>query len=99
MESQISWQDVRQFTRYRGLRLLPGRANVHIYELAGDHTVVRWHWLHVRRFITTEPSTTSDEYERWMSQLSGYVIERTGLPLLDLDLDEVGQGQEGIEAS
>jgi hypothetical protein len=92
MESHISWPDVRRFTRYRGLRLSPGRAKLQIYELAGDHTVVRWHWLHTQlRFVTTDPPMTPDEYEHWMTQVTGYVIARTGLPLLDLDDPHVAQ--------
>lgn len=86
MESQMSWQEARHFLRYRGLRIFPRRSKVEIYELVGDNTVVRWQWMHNRlRFMNTEPKMSPEEYDRWMEQMTGYIIERTGLPLLDLD--------------
>lgn len=86
MESQMGWQEARRFLRYRGLHIFPRRSKVEIYELVGDNTVVRWHWMHNRlRFMTTEPKMSPEEYDRWMEQMTGYIIERTGLPLLDLD--------------
>ncbi|GCE08398.1 hypothetical protein [Dictyobacter aurantiacus] len=89
LESQMGWQEARRFLRYRALRIFPGRAKTEIYELVGDNTVVRWNWQHNRlRFVYTDPKMSPDEYDRWMEQLIGYVIERTGLPLLDLDLPE-----------
>ena len=89
---QINWQDVRQFTRYRALPLLRGHPKPYLYELVGDSTSVRWYWLDSLRSIKIDPPMAADEYERWMTQLTGYIIERTGLPLLDLD--ENNQGPE-----
>ncbi|GCE22482.1 hypothetical protein [Dictyobacter kobayashii] len=89
LESQMGWQEARRFQRYRGLRLLPGRAKLEIYELVGDNTVVRWHWMHNRlRFVNSEPKMSPEEYDQWMEQMTGYIIERTGLPLLDLDTSD-----------
>ncbi|GCE31459.1 hypothetical protein KDA_69430 [Dictyobacter alpinus] len=89
MESQINWQDVTSFIRYRGLRIIPGQSKIQIYELTGDNTVVRWQWPHNQlRFQKTDPTMTPKEHDRWMEHLSGYIVERTGLPLLDLDEEQ-----------
>jgi hypothetical protein len=86
-ENHLNWQDVRFFTRYQGFRLRKaGKAQIDIYELVGKHSIVRWQWDHKRRFSSkTVPLTSQSEIDHWMEQLQSYIVERTGLPLLDLD--------------
>jgi hypothetical protein len=37
---------------------------------------------------TTEPKLSREEFERWLNNLQGYMVERTGLTLMDLDTPE-----------
>ena len=90
-DSSIHWQDVRLFARYRSQQWFKRSSKLYTYELAGEDIVVR---------ITTsilasplsgkkvEPKMTPEEFEAWNEHLYGYIKQRTGLPLLDLDLED-----------
>lgn len=88
-DAQINWEDVRLFATYKNIRLFNRNATTdHIYELVGEQAVVRWSDIDSPdKVITTEPSMSREEYERWIAQLHGYITEKTHLPLHDLDQD------------
>ena len=48
VDTYVSWNDARLFAKYGGLRLVQGSSSAQLYELASEHTVVRWQWPHTR---------------------------------------------------
>jgi hypothetical protein len=89
VDTYVSWKDARLFARYGALRLAQRSSRIQLYELASEHSVVRWQWSHSRLWTTMlEPEMSREEFDRWLEQLQGYVMVRTSLPLMDLDAHE-----------
>ncbi len=86
VSSQMRWRDARLFSCYRGPRLFKKNSRSQIYELASEETVVRWIWPHSRMMtFTGENNMSQQEFDVWMEQVNGYVENRTGLELMELD--------------
>jgi hypothetical protein len=90
VDSYVDWQDARLFARYAGPGLFNSPTHTQTYELASEQTVVRLPRLqsHLQMY-TMEPKMSREEFEGWLDHLQGYVVERTGLTLMDLDTPEV----------
>ncbi len=87
VDSYVSWNDARLFARYGALRLVKRSSRVQLYELASEHAVVRWQWFRSRLWMMIlEPQMSWEEFDRWQEQLQDYVMKRTGLSLVDLDV-------------
>jgi hypothetical protein len=92
IDSYIHWQDIRLFARYRSLKLFNNNTSkpyTYTYELAGTDVVVRISVSPKSSLAgrKVEPVMTYEELEHWHEQLYGYIVQRTNLPLLDLELD------------
>ncbi|HYL42823.1 MAG TPA: hypothetical protein VEU97_05510 [Ktedonobacteraceae bacterium] len=86
VDSYLNWWDARLFARYTGQGLFNRPTRTQTYELASEHMVVRLPRLQSRlQMYTTEPKMSREELERWLNNLQGYMVERTGLTLMDLD--------------
>jgi membrane protein YdbS with pleckstrin-like domain len=86
VDSYVSWDDARLFARYGALRLIKRSSHIQLYELASERTVVRWQWSHSRLgTMMLTPQMSREEFDRWLEQLQGYIVARTGLSLMDLD--------------
>ncbi|WP_126557408.1 hypothetical protein [Dictyobacter kobayashii] len=85
----IPWQDICFFATYKGPST-PIKINsdkyAPYYELASPQRIIRWQY-HSRLSprIKIQPELDQAAYDRWHQQLLGYIKERTGLPLVDLD--------------
>jgi hypothetical protein len=91
VKMQVNWQDARFFSTYHGPRVffLFGKG-IQYYELASEHTLVRWQWQHaLTTNYVTNPAMDQETYDHWQEQFLGYVVARTGLPLHNLDAVEV----------
>ena len=72
-------------------------SRIQLYELASEHTVVRWQWPHSRLWmIMLEPQMSQEAFDSWLEQLQGYVVARTELPLFDFDSMQSNQDTNTI---
>jgi hypothetical protein len=86
VDTYVNWNDARLFARYKTLSLLQRSSGVHMYELASEHSVVRWQWPYSRLWrMMLEPEMSREEFDRWLEQLQTYIVARTRLPLMDTD--------------
>jgi hypothetical protein len=87
IETFTKWEDARLFTCYRE-RILGLTRKAVQYELVSEQTIVRWGQPKTLRLLQVEPSMDQQQFERWHEQLRGYVVGRTGLPLVELKTDK-----------
>lgn len=80
----IAWREVRLFARYKVPRLI-GSQRTQAYELSGQTTVLIWMRIDPQSpWVIWEPVLPAEDYQRCMQQLSVFIGEHTGLPLVDL---------------
>ena len=86
VEMAVNWQDVRLFSTYKTMGAGLFHINTRQYELASDYMIVRWQ-ISPGRFglYRPIPRMSNEEYVRWQEQFYGYIVARTGVPLVDLD--------------
>lgn len=89
VDSTIRWSDAAFFATYLGTNLWGGvNKKVRIYELASGQTVVRWQGVARIKYMDTEPRMDQQQFDQWQEQLKGYVVEKTGLPLIELQVEK-----------
>jgi VanZ family protein len=86
-ESSMKWEDARLFACYQERLLWRTRKTVQ-YELVSEQTIVRWGQPKSLKILQAEPPMNQQQFEQWHEQLRGYVVERTGLPLVELRIDK-----------
>jgi hypothetical protein len=86
-ETFMKWEEVRLFCSYQE-RILGRTRKAVQYELVNEHTIVRWGQPIKLTLLQTEPAMSQQQFEQWHEQLRGYVVERTGLPLVELKINK-----------
>ncbi len=83
----IHWHEARLFACYKLPGLVPGDRTTVVYELSSASHVIIWRWIHNPQSPLTfwGPLLSPDEYHRQMQALCDLVIEKTGLPLHDVN--------------
>lgn len=86
-ESSMKWEDARLFACYQERILWRTRSAVQ-YELVNEHTIVRWLQPKRLNLLQIEPAMDQQQFEQWQEQLRGYVVKKTGLPLVELKVEK-----------
>ncbi len=81
----MKWEDARLFACYQERVLWRTRKAVQ-YELVNEHTIVRWLQPKRLNLLQIEPAMNQQQFEQWQEQLKGFVVEKTGLPLIELQV-------------
>lgn len=91
----MDWRDARLFAMYRPSGLDGSNTSNSnngsystTYELANEHTIVRWSQSPRRRLFKIEPTMNEQQFEQWHEQLRGYVVGKIGLPLVELKINK-----------
>ncbi len=63
VDSYVNWNDARLFARHGAFQLMRRSSRVQLYELASEHTIVRWQQSHSRFWmLLLEPQMSREEF-------------------------------------